>query len=388
MGKICANFEALLRWVSPMPSRFSFDAFDEVQPVLRGLPGAAYTEADFLRAEFDTLFRKQWIFTAFAHHLPHPGDVRPVQVAGLPLFLLRHGDGGIRAFHNVCRHRNLKLIDAAGNCGKLIRCPYHSWSYDLCGALKNAPYFGGGMRELPEGFVCGDHGLLAVHCATWHDWVFVNLAAEPQPFDSYLAPLERQLGDLDFDAYEPLVTLEFGEVECNWKLLMENFIEPYHVQFVHSKTTEQPLENHYTVIDAHCVGSAVELSDAQVASAKVGRLGVTSHYLTLFPSFVIGTYQPDQLGVYLHEPIAPGCTRQTRVIYAHRDSRYREARIRELETLWRNVHAEDHAMCRRLQQGRHSPLAADGGLLSPRWENSVRRFQEMVADAVRPAITD
>lgn len=369
-----------------MASRSLFDAFDEVQAVAHGLPGVAYTDADFLRTEFTTLFRNHWIFVAFAHQLPRSGDVRPIQVAGLPLVLVRDIDGGVRAFHNVCRHRNLKLVDAAGNCGKLIRCPYHSWSYDLCGALKHAPYFGGGMRELPAGFASDDYGLQPVHCATWHDWIFVNLAGEPQPFDAYLAPLERQLGAVDVGDYEPLVTLDFGEVECNWKLLMENFIEPYHVQFVHPTTTAQPLENHYTVIDEHCVGSAVELSEAQAASARAGTLGVTSHYLALFPSFVIGTYQPDQLGVYLHEPISPGCTRQTRVIYAHRDARYDAARIQQLESLWRRVHAEDHAMCRRLQQGRLSPLAADGGLLSPRWENSVRRFQEMIADAVRGSI--
>ena len=115
---------------------------------------------------------------------------------------------------------------------------------------------------------------------------------------------------------------------------------------------------------------------------------MTSHYLTLFPIFVIGTYQPDQLGVYLHQPIAPDRTRQTRVIYAHRDSSYSEEQLRGLETLWYRVHLEDHAMCLRMQQGRKSWQAADGGLLSPRWENSVRRFQEMIADAVRPLLTD
>jgi len=370
-----------------MPRRSLFDAFDNKQAVAHGLPGEAYTDAGFLRTEFATLFRDNWVFVAFAHHLPRPGDVRPVQAAGLPLVLVRDSVGEVRAFHNVCRHRNLKLVDAAGNCGKLIRCPYHSWSYDLCGALKNAPYFGGGMRELPAGFASDDYGLQPVHCRTWQDWVFVNFAGRPRPFDAYLAPLLRQLGDIDISAYEPLLTLEFGEVECNWKLLMENFIEPYHVQFVHSTTTEQPLENHYTVIDEHCLGSAVELSEAQAAKARAGALGVTSHYLALFPSFVIATYQPDQLGVYLHEPISAERTRQTRVIYAHRESHYGAARVGELESLWRSVHAEDHAMCRRLQQGRLSPLAADGGLLSPRWENSVRRFQEMIADAVRPALS-
>jgi choline monooxygenase len=371
-----------------MASCHLFDAFDSPLAVARGLPAEAYIGEGFLSAEFATLFRSHWVFAAFAHRVAEPGDVLPVQVAGMPLLLLRDGNGAVRAFHNVCRHRNLKLVAEPGNCGKLIRCPYHSWSYDLCGALRNAPYFGGGMRDLPEGFDSLEAGLLAVDCEVWHDWIFVNLAPDPMPFDEFLAPLRRQLGGVDVREYEPVATLDFGEVECNWKLLMENFIEPYHVQFVHRTTTAQPLEDHYTVIDEHCVGSVVELSEQQVANAKAGTLGVTSHYLTLFPMFIMGTYRPDQMGVYLHEPLAPNRTRQTRVIYTHRDSRYSVAQIRQLESLWRSVHLEDHAMCRRLQQGRHSPLAADGGLLSPRWEGSVRRFQEMVADSVRPALTD
>ncbi|MGB5327719.1 MAG: Rieske 2Fe-2S domain-containing protein, partial [Gammaproteobacteria bacterium] len=273
-----------------------FDDFDAPGAVSHGLPAEAYIGDDFMRVERDTLFSDNWVFVGFAHQLEHSGDVRPIEVAGLPLFLLRDQQGEIVAFHNVCRHRNLKLVDAEGSVGKLIRCPYHSWSYDLCGALKNAPYFGGAMRELPADFSFADNGLMPVHCEVWHDWIFVNLAEQSLAFDDFLAPLKRQLGAVDVTEYLPVAMLDFGEVPCNWKLLMENFIEPYHVQFVHNKTTEQPLEDHYTVVDEHCVGSAVELDPEQVASAKVGTLGVTSHYLTLFPNFIMGTYQPDQMG--------------------------------------------------------------------------------------------
>ena len=371
-----------------MPNRSLFDTFQDDSKVVHGLPAEAYVSADFFAAERTGLFAAHWVFADFAHRLAKAGDVSPIEIAGVPLFLVRDGGGQVSAYHNVCRHRNLKLVDAAGNCGKMIRCPYHSWSYDLCGALVNAPFFGGGLRDLPQGFEPAEFGLRQVSCEVWHDWVFVNLAEKPVPFDEFLAPLRRQLGETNVADYQPVATIEFGEIECNWKLLMENFIEPYHVQFVHRTTTRQPLEDHYTVIDEHCVGSAVDLGEQQDGGEDLTTLGVTSHYLTLFPSFVMGTYQPDQMGVYLHQPIAPERTRQTRVIYTHRESHYSENQIRELERLWHSVHLEDHAMCLRLQQGRRSPLATDGGLLSPAWENSVRRFQEMVADSVRPLLTD
>lgn len=364
-----------------------FEEFDQESLVRSGLPASVYTSEDFFHVEQRQLFSNNWVFVGFAHDMTTRGDVRPIEVDGLPLFLLRNQQDEITAFHNVCRHRNLKLIAGDGNCGKIIRCPYHSWSYDLCGSLKNAPYFGGHANDLPEDFRLEDNGLGAVACEVWHDWVFVNLAAKPMPFDEFLAPIQKLLGDNNVSDYEPRISLDFGEVPCNWKLLMENFIEPYHVQFVHRKTTDQPLEDHYTVIEDHCVGSAVEISEEQQqANAGAGTLGVTSHYLALFPNFVMGTYYPDQLGVHLNQPLSPGLTRQRRVIYTHKDAIYSDAQIQQLGDLWHKVHLEDHEMCIRLQQGRQSPLAEKGGKLSPVWENSVRKFQELVADAIRPGL--
>ena len=138
----------------------------------------------------------------------------------------------------------------------------------------------------------------------------------------------------------------------------------------------------------HCLGSAVELGELQLAKVRDGTLGVTSHYLTLFPNFVLGTYQPDQLGVHMNIPLSVSGTRQNRVIYIHRDLKYSDEQIEQLANLWHKVHLEDHEMCERMQQGRLSPVASTGGVLSPHWENSVRKFQEFVVHSIRPALTD
>ncbi len=371
-----------------MLTQAMFRHFDGLNPVAHGLPAMAYTHDEFWQLENQTLFAENWVFAGFAHDLPLSGDVKPIQIADQPLFLLRDADGEIRAFHNLCRHRNLKLIDAKSNCGKLIRCPYHSWSYDLCGQLKNAPYFGGGAKQLPPDFDLLDYGLLPVNCAVWYDWIFVNLAEQPKPFEDFLAPIKRMLGDTVVEDYHPVATIEFDQINCNWKLLVENFIEPYHVQFVHRSTTNQPLENHTTLIEQHCLGSEVELDSAQQSQTDLSQLGVTSHYLTLFPGFILGTYQPDQLGVYLHQPLDANHTRQRRVIYAHAQAHYSDAQIEQIRKLWHKVHLEDHEMCIRMQQGRHSPMAEDGGVLSPHWERSVGRFHQLIAAAVRNGLPE
>ena len=159
------------------------------------------------------------------------------------------------------------------------------------------------------------------------------------------------------------------------------------MQFVHKTTTDQPLQDHYPVIEGNCLGSAVDLTEAQVAAAKgAGTLAVSSRYLALFPNFVLGTYQPDQIGVHLNTPLDSETTLQRRAIYVHEDASYSYEQIQQLHDLWHSVHLEDHAICKRLQIGRRSQLAESGGLLSPQWETSVRRFQELVANAVRPGI--
>ena len=356
-------------------------AFDAEKPVPRGLASTAYTSEAFFALEKERLFPASWVFAGFVHEVAGPGDVMPVSVAGRPVLLVRDAGGRLRAFHNVCRHRCLKLVDEPRNVGRAIRCPYHSWTYGLDGSLRITPYFGGrDPRAAPHGFDRGVHGLAPVRAAVWHDWIFVNLDGAAPPIEEFIAPLERRLDGLDFRGVHHLATLDLGEVGANWKLLMENFIEPYHVQFVHSTTTEQPLLDHYTVNDAGCLGSAVDVAGE---ASREGTLAVSARYLTLFPNFVFGRYFPDQIGVHLNVPLAPDRTRQRRAIYSIGAAPAPPERAEQLVRLWRDVHREDHAMCERLQQGRASDVAAGGGVLSPVWEESVHAFQRLVVSRLR-----
>ena len=357
--------------------------FDIPGTVANGLPPAAYTSEEFFSLEKAKLFRNAWVFAGFVHELEKPGDAVPVTVAGQPLLLLCNKEGQIKAFYNVCRHRCLKLVDTPCNVGRVLRCPYHSWTYALDGALKITPYFGGREpRDTPQGFDRGARGLLPVRCAVWHDWVFVNMSKGAEEFENFVAPLNKWMQDIDFDALTHLVTIDLGEVKTNWKLLMENFIEPYHVQFVHASTTQQPLADHYTINESGCLGSAVDISREAGEPVNDDTLSVSSRYLTLFPNFVLGRYYPDQVGVHLNLPVSASRTVQRRAIYATGPDTVAATQAEKLAKLWTAVHQEDHAMCQRLQEGRESDAAADGGVLSPVWESSVLEFQRLVVKSL------
>lgn len=357
-------------------------SFAEPGAIATGLPAPAYTDDAFWSAECERVLASNWVLAGFVHELPKQGDVVPVTVAGRPVILVHNRAGEITAFHNVCRHRCLQLVSAPQNTGNLIRCPYHAWAYGLDGGLRATPHFGGTSDHAPPGFVRADYGLRPVRTAIWHDWVFVNLSGEAPVFADYAESLIRRLDGIDFAKLKPIATLDFGVIETNWKFIMENFIEPYHVQFVHKSTTDQPLTDHYTIVDGNCLGSAVDLAHEGLSADS---LAVSSRYLTLFPNFILGRYFPDQLGVYLNIPLGPNKTAQKRVLYTTDGQDRSVDQTLRLKQLWWDVHKEDHEMCERLQAGRSSPVAEDGGVLSPKWEDSVRAFQELVVNSMRQA---
>ena len=132
-------------------------------------------------------------------------------------------------------------------------------------------------------------------------------------------------------------------------------------------------------MDGNCFGSGVDLNEENTSS---GNLSVSSRYLSLFPNFIIGTYYPNQIGVYLNLPVDCGRTIQKRIIYATNGYKITTKEANSLKKLWWDVHKEDHDICERLQLGRASPVSAKGGILSPHWEKSVRAFHKHVIKSV------
>lgn len=349
--------------------------------IAHGLPREAYTAEAQLELEYRKVFARHWTFVGFAHDAQEPGDAYPTQVAGQPILVARGHDGVLRAFHNVCRHRGHVLLRDACRGARAIVCPYHGWTYAMDGRLRRAPHFGGYAR-VPEDFTPERFGLKELRCEVWHDWVFVNPDANASALDAYVGALRPYIDGVDLSRAQVVSKLDFGVVRANWKLLIENFVEPYHVPVVHRESAGgQPLRGHYMIVDGHCFGCGVDVSDAPDAE-RGERLDMSTRYLTLFPNFVFAWYQPDQLGVHLNVPLAPDRTRQWRVIYQLGNEDWDSEYSERLCSLWRQVHLEDHTIVEELQSGRASCVMDDGGLLSPHWETSVRRFHELLVDTL------
>src|SRR5262245_4869571 len=102
------------------------------------LPGNYYFDHEIARRERDAIFLKSWLVVGFSHDLKEPGAYIATEIFDQPIFVVRGKDGVARGFYNVCRHRGHLLLKGRGQVGG-VRCPFHSWNYDLTGRLVAAP---------------------------------------------------------------------------------------------------------------------------------------------------------------------------------------------------------------------------------------------------------
>jgi choline monooxygenase len=354
-----------------------------------GLWADAYTSPEFLDLERQTVFANHWVCVGLASDVPNPGDLLPVDVAGIPIVLVRDRHQTLRAFHNICSHRGLQLVDQPCSAKGVIRCPYHSWSYGMDGELKSTPHFGGYYQDAAEGFDRQTKGLRAIRCDQWLDLIFVNLSGAAPPLGDYLKPIVER-----WAAYD-LSLLRRGReitVECNanWKLAVENFSESYHLTWVHPALNScSRMEDHFwfDVGDIHVgQGSLKYISGEREGkrlpmfpNLKATDRTTIAEYVTAFPNLMLGVH-PDYFLVFIVNPLRADRSLERMVFYFVGDEAMtpENAALRDLPVdLWSATNDEDIGVIERMQKGRRSP-AFDGGCFSPALEITVKQFQSMV----------
>lgn len=205
----------------------SFD--DSVGPVdeARLLPPVLYTSPEFYEFERRAIFRREWLCVGRADQLAEPGDFRCVTIAGEPLIAVRDQDGELRVMSAVCRHRGMVLAEGSGNCRRFT-CPYHHWSYGLDGQLLGAP-----AMDRAVGFDPAEHGLIELKTETWQGFVMANFDPGAAPFGPTMAKIDAMLENYGLAATTTLEGKTIPGLAWNWKVMMENFNDPYHASRLH-----------------------------------------------------------------------------------------------------------------------------------------------------------
>ena len=334
----------------------------------RALPFAAYRDEGLFALEMDRVFRDDWVAVCAEAALADAGDYLAVNIAGEPLALVRGEDGQLRALSNVCRHRGTLMLEPGADCldGGTIVCPYHAWSYSDSGAFRGAPYARGVEIERDE------HSLPCFQTEVWMGVVFVCLSGEAPPLAERLAGIAPHLAEFDMESFTAPGPLSAPEVwAANWKLIVENGMESYHLFKVHENTLEKvtPTRGAYYIEGSApwtLTGGEIVQREDVVVGKLLSRLfgGGTSgdHYVlvSIPPSFV-GIATQDSWDWIIVHPLSPTST------HVFQGTLMRSAPDQLTRTISDGYATafleEDRAICERAQAGMTAELSRGGRLV-------------------------
>ena len=266
-------------------------------------PVANYLSAGRLQAETARVLRRAPTPFCPSAALPDPGSYLAREAAGVPLVVVRGTDGQVRAFRNACRHRGMQVATGSG-CARAFVCRYHGWTYNLEGRLRHIPH--------EEGFPDFDkdgHPLVPVSATERMGLVFVT-QDEPALEGDPLGGLDRLIGP-----DQRLFSTAERDFEVNWKILLESFIEGYHIKSTHPESFLSYGFDNLNVIDLFGRNSRVTYPFQRIQKlAKVPpgerRVeGLLTYVYHLFPNVLI-TVLSRHTNVVILEPLGVDRTRQ------------------------------------------------------------------------------
>jgi choline monooxygenase len=339
------------------------------------IPSRWYVDPAFHALDRDAVHARTWQGVGHAALVREPGMYFTATVADAPVIVLRDKEGGLRAFYNVCRHRGGPLATTPSGCVKALTCQYHGWTYLLDGTLRGVPRW-----DRVELFDKKDYGLVPIRVETWQGQVFVNLDPNAAPLERTMAGIAERIAPIRLDAMTFVERVDY-EVACNWKVYLDNFLEGYHVPYVHPELMKMYDFRQYTTETTphwSLQWSPLEPGDAPYDI----RPGDKAFYFFVFPNYMLNIL-PGRVQTNLVVPLGPDrCRVEFGFFYRDATGPAAERAIREDLAYSDKVQQEDMDICVHVQRGLGS-RAYDRGRFSVDAEQAVHHFQESLRAAYR-----
>jgi Rieske 2Fe-2S family protein len=351
------------------------------------LPRAAYLDADVWETERERIFAREWTVVGRASDAPETGDWFLGEVGGESLLIVRGGDGALRAFYNVCRHRGAQLAPCdgpvTGHAAGALRCPYHSWTYGLDGALRRAPF-------IAEADI--DHAAFGLHPAGLAElggFVFVHLEpATAHPLAEQLGPIPERIARYPLDALRRGASITY-EVAANWKVLAENYNECYHCGTIHPELCD--------IVPDFRRGGGATLDWERGIPQREGtwtftRSGTSNRRPMpgldadeqvrhkgelIYPNLLLSLCA-DHVAAYTIVPRGPGATTVVcDLLFHHNELARTDFDASDATAFWDLVNRQDWKICESVQRGMQS-RAFTGGYFAPMEDQSldIRRWYD------------
>jgi carnitine monooxygenase subunit len=340
------------------------------------LPWTWYADPEILRREGERIFARTWQYVGHTGEVAAGGSFFASLAGQIPVVVTRARDGVLRAFVNVCRHRGHVVASGAGQ-RETLQCPYHAWTYGLDGSLRAAP-----RSDREPGFDFDDLGLREIGVETWGPLVFVNPDLDTPPLADALGDVPDRLSEiLDIDSLEFRFRSEF-EVDSNWKIACENFLECYHCPVAHPgfsavvDVSPDAYRLESSGLTSTQLGPLRENGDSFLANGDVPR----SQFHFLWPNFGLNVF-PGQPNLSCGPIIPVGPERTARFLDYFFAPGAEQGWVDELIAFDDQVGREDRALVEGVQRGVRSGALPEGRLLSES-EQLVAHFQRLCAAAL------
>ena len=349
------------------------------------LPSSWYTDAEVFRLEKERIFYRQWWYAGAAADVAAPGNYLTTTVIDQGVIVMRSDDGQLRGFFNVCQHRAHRLLQDKG-CRARIVCPYHGWTYGNDGRLQ-----GGRGVENISNFEPRNISLVPVRVEVMAGLLFVNLDADAHPLAQLAADMLTDLKS-HCPGLDHLVHCHHHEVEtaANWKTLVDNNLESYHVAVAHRALTElldyrsfrvweSDLTTSHTMANTNPDNAAYHVSPDDPVQQAI--------YTWLFPitAFFVAPGR-NNLAIFQMVPTGPETSRQCWDFYFD-DTNLTDSEQALLDYTVDVLIPEDTALYENVQHGLQSLGYQQGRFVINRdlpehSEHHVHLFQKLVRDAV------
>jgi phenylpropionate dioxygenase-like ring-hydroxylating dioxygenase large terminal subunit len=373
------------------------------------LPAAAYTSPEFYEWEVAQIFKREWLCVGHSSQIPNAGDYFTLNLCDEPLLVTRGRDQQVRVLSRVCPHRGMELLPPdyghprQGNRQNFL-CAYHHWCFGLEGKLVGAP-----QMQNSETFDADKLGLHPFRTEVWQGFILLSFnpdSTELPPPAAYFAGLQSYLERWQIGKMQMVANLEW-DCNFNWKIMVENFMEPYHHIGTHSITLEPLMPAVGAIIAPETppyMATHVPFISMEQANNSKGNKDLNFSIVPLFPvspllqeqdfrqaSVYLGEPDflifvlPDRIYLYILVPLGPNQTRLYTTILTNApspdsdapDSEDYAAKIeKEVEAL-KEFHLEDMEVCTAMQRGLHSATYRPGPL--SHLEKSVWLFQRYLA---------
>jgi len=339
----------------------------------RALPAWVYNHPEMTRLEIERILKPSWQIACHVNSLPKPGDFVTLEIGAESVVVLRNRQNEVVAFHNVCRHRGAQIFDGHGHCAGNIVCPYHGWTYRQDGSL-----VGVARADTFPDLDKSKLGLRPVRIATMGGFVFVCLAGDPPPPNEVFGPLLDELSPYRTEEMVPLCSIYTEEWAADWKVVMDNYLESYHVPIGHpglqrmftpdyddqkghpgiargtSWLREQPSSHWRERMYQKLIGSVS--GQLPEPNRRCWR------FYSMLPNLGLDVY-PDQMDFFQVLPRGPGRSIIRGAVFGLPDER-REMRIARYlsDRINWQTNNEDRALCERVQRGLASSSYEPGPL--------------------------